>query len=131
ATTLCTGNRSEEQTFASGKVECNTTLDDMYIGLLNLYDYALASLDTTCTKPSDLQCQNYNYLGAIGTTGSSWWLMTGNSDYSYEAYRVKNTGAIDATSCNTRASLRPVVVIRNDIFSTGGTGTEEDPYLLR
>lgn len=131
ATTLCTGNRGEEQLFSSGKVECNTTLEDMTIGLLNLYDYARASLETTCTKPSDLQCQNYNYLGAVGTTGSSWWLSTGNSDFTYEAYRVKNTGAIEATSCNTRASLRPVVVIKDNIFSTGGTGTEEDPYLLR
>jgi len=131
AVTLCTGNRGEAQTFASGKLECSQVLENMYIGLLNLYDYALASLDTTCTKPSDLQCQNYNYLGSVGSTGSSWWLSTGNTDFSYEAYRVKNTGAIEATSCNTRSSLRPTVVIKNNIFSTGGTGTEEDPYLLR
>ncbi len=130
-TTLCTGNRSEEQLFSGGKVECNQTLEDMYVGLLNLYDYALASLDTTCTKPSDPQCQNYNYLGAIGNTGNSWWLMTGNSDLTYEAYRIKNTGLVEATRCNTRASLRPVVVINNKTFSNGGTGTLEDPYQLR
>ncbi len=131
ATSLCTGNRGEETTFAGGKVECSKTLDNMYIGLLNLYDYALASLDSTCTKPSDPQCQNYNYLGSIGVTGSSWWLMTGNADLSYEAYRVRNTGLIEATSCNTRSSLRPTIVINNLTFSTGGTGTELDPYTLR
>ena len=90
----------------------------MYIGLLNLYDYALASLDSTCTKPSDPQCQNYNYLGSIGVTGSSWWLMTGNADLSYEAYRVRNTGLIEATSCNTRSSLRPEENIKNNICSS-------------
>lgn len=130
-TTLCTGNRSESLTFASGKVECSKVLDEMAVGLLNLYDYAQASLDTTCTKPSDPQCQNYNYLGSIGATGSSWWVMTGNSDFTYEAYRIRNTGLIEATSCNTRSSLRPVIVINNITFSTGGTGTLEDPYTLR
>lgn len=131
ATTLCTGNRSESATFASGKVECSKTLENMSVGLLNLYDYALASVDPACTKPSDPQCQNYNYLGSIGSIGSSWWLMTGNADFTYEAYRVRNTGLIEATSCNTRSSLRPVIVINNLMFSTGGAGTAENPYTLR
>ncbi len=125
---LCVANRGESQVIADGKIECSTMDRDTYIGLLDIYDYMGASLDKTCTAPKDMSCQNYNYLGEANRT---WWLMTGNADYSYEAYMIKTSGAIEAVQCNNRAGIRPVIKLKSDIFLRGGSGTEENPYLVK
>lgn len=125
---LCVAKRGESQSISAGKVECSMILGDVYIGLLDIYDYMFASLDNTCTSPKDMQCQNYNYLGEATR---NWWLMTGDADFSYKAFMVKSNGAIIADICNNKAGIRPVIKLKNDIFLRGGSGTETDPYVVK
>ncbi len=125
--TLCTGNRTTTQLFSSGKVECNKTEVSM-IGIMNIYDYAKASLDKTCQKPEDLQCQNYNYLAE---TNRSWWTSTGASDTTFRSYIIKTKGAIDDVLCSSKAGIRPIITIDSETFARGGTGTQADPYVVK
>lgn len=125
---LCTGNRKEDEALSLGKLECTTMLRDQYIGVLDAYDFMYASLDKTCSTPKDLQCQNYNYLA---NANRSWWLMTGDGTTTNKAYMIRTTGAITPTQCNTKSGLRPVISLKNEVFLRGGSGTEEDPYVIK
>ena len=60
--TLCIGKRNDLDTSKDGSIECSSPLENQYIGLLPLYDYMNASLDSICLNANSKECQNYNYL---------------------------------------------------------------------
>ena len=124
---LCIGKRSESDTTKDNSTECLTRLENKYVGLLTASDYMNASLDTNCTNTISESCQNYNYLNSE----YPYWLMTASSDLSYYVYAAGGYDAIYKSKASSKNSIRLVVRLKNNVFYKSGTGTEEDPYIVK
>lgn len=124
---LCTGKRGIQETGTEQAVECREVLKDQKVGLLTAADYMNASIDANCTSPSNASCQNYNYL----ITDTSWWLVTAAEARSYDTYLVEANNGIKVTNTNMYARLRPVIHLNTNVLYKSGSGTEEDPYIVK
>ena len=123
-TTLCIGKRSLEETVNDGSIECSQTLDNQYLGLLQLNEYLLASLDTSCKNADEVTCSNYNYLADFE---NSYWTLTGNSANTSQVYKINST--IMSTGANNTGMARLVINI-SEHTNVRGNGTEKDPYVI-
>lgn len=125
---VCAGKRSEADNTKDGNVECSSLLKDQYIGLLPVYDYLNASLDSLCLTTSSKECQNYNYLV---NNNDKWWTVTGNSKSSYHVYFIDTAGQIDSEDAAISATYRYVLALNKNVLYKKGSGTLEDPYEIR
>jgi len=123
-TKLCIGKRSIEETINDGSIECSNRLDNQYLGLLQLNEYFLASLDTNCVSVNSKSCRNYNYLSEFNT---SYWTLTAVQENSDQVYKINTT--VSETSASNVGMARLVINISENTNVTG-TGTEEDPYVV-
>lgn len=124
---LCMGKRSTTDTDISGRIECRTILQDQYVGLLPAYYYMEASLDPSCTTIVSKNCGNYNYLSKFN---DYWWLLTGNSENTNEAYNVSQRNA-QSTLCNQKSYIRPIIMLGSRATYESGSGTLSDPYIVK
>lgn len=124
---LCTGKRALTEAGAEQAIECKEVTRDQKLSLLTVADFMNASIDANCTTPSSLTCQNYNYL----ITDNSWWLATAVSSTSSDSYMVAANSGIEAKKSMMYARIRPVVYLNSDVMYKGGSGTAEDPYLVK
>lgn len=123
-TNLCIGKRSEEDTINDGSIECSETLNNQYLGLLQVNEYMLASLDAGCTKTTSQSCKNYNYLATFNNT---YWTITADKTNTHKVFKI------NTTPYSTNASsygLAKIVINISENTSVTGTGTEDDPYLV-
>ena len=123
----CTGKRGLTEAGAEQAVECKEVTRGQMISVLSAADYMNASVDASCTNPSSQSCQNYNYL----ITDKSWWLSTAVANSSAEVYMVSANSGIDTKKAMMYARIRPVVYLNSDVMSKGGSGTKEDPYIVK
>lgn len=123
-TQLCIGKRDTEASINDGSIECATTLDNQYLGLIQLNEYMLASLDSNCLNAKSTACRNYNYLADFK---NSYWTITANSESTSQIYKINTT--ILPTSASNSGMARLVINISENTNVTG-TGTEEDPYVV-
>ena len=123
-TSLCIGKRSEEDSVNDGSIECSSRLDNQYIGLLQLNEFILASLDSNCINADSSACSNYNYLADYNT---SYWTITANKDNNSQVYKIYDTPMI--SNANNTAMARMVINISENT-SVKGSGTEEDPFVV-
>ena len=123
---LCIGKRSQNDTSHDGSAECSQTLKDQNIGLLPVYDFLNASLDSNCTSTMSPSCQNYNYL----VTSTSWWMITPSDKNSYLVYG-SNGSFISSYYTSRSKKVRPIVYLRDDILYVSGNGTANNPYIVR
>lgn len=121
-TSLCIGKRSEIETINDGTIECAKRLDNQYIGLLQLNEYMIASLDPNCLATTSTACRNYNYLADFA---NSYWTLTANSDNTNQVYKINTT--VVSTSASNSGMARMVINISENT-NVEGTGTELDPY---
>lgn len=124
---LCTARRTEEISVNDGSIECASTLQDQKVGLLPLYAYINASLDTTCKQSLDAQCQNYNYLSL---EEYNWWTLTGDGANTYRVYSINVSGNIFTSYASNNIYVRPVIQLSSDVMYQSGSGTAEDPYII-
>jgi hypothetical protein len=122
---LCIGYRNENSTLNDGSIECSKKLDNQPIGLLQVNEYMLASLEPTCKNISDNQCRNYNFLAKY----NSYWTLTANSANSYEVYKI--SGTLNSYLTYTYAQPKFVITLSSDALYKSGTGTQSDPYTLK
>ena len=124
---ICVGKRSSSNTSLDSSEECQTTISDQYVSLINISDYARASIDSNCKSLYDNSCVNYNYFANID---SSFMTITAVADNSYKIYNIY-FGAVSAT--NASASFKPNMVIYLDNLSlyNSGDGSYEKPYTIR
>ncbi|MBR4619287.1 MAG: hypothetical protein IKO49_08285 [Bacilli bacterium] len=125
---LCYGNSNFNQSLNNNTYECQKVIENTKIGLLTLSDYINASLDSTCVSPSSKSCQNYNYLSQLKR---SWWLVTGNAANSYEVYEIDDSGRVNIINASGYASVRPVVHLSSKAMYKSGTGSEDNPYIIK
>lgn len=125
---VCYGKRGFSETNNNGSIECSMVLENQKVGLLPIYDYVNASLDNSCAKLEDRQCQNYNYL-TIG--GSPWWTITASSENTYRVFTISSSGYPQANNASSTASVRPVIHLSSSALYSSGSGTELDPYTVK
>lgn len=121
----CIGSRKENDTKMDGSSECSNILENQYLGLLAAYEYGIVSLDKDCKYIEDPECSNYNYLAKL----DAFWTITPSSENSYSVYKVNGTIGI----VNARTYSKPGIVLNlsNDTLYSSGTGSEDDPYIIK
>lgn len=123
---VCIGKRNENDTNLSNGIECSETLDNQYLSLIQINEYALASIDKNCTTVMNKECSNYNYLA---TFERGYWTITGTANRSDRIYKInKNVSTNIAASANT---IRLVVNLSANTLYESGNGSEENPYKIK
>lgn len=122
---VCIGARSEDETSTDGSVECSKVMKDQYYSLIPIYDIMNASLSKDCSTTISKGCTNYNYLLKY----DYYWTMTTSTVNSYSAYRVDE--GIEASGLYTSGAYRYVVYLSNRVVFVEGTGTFDDPYIVK
>lgn len=125
--TLKVGNRSSSAIVNDGSIESSVVIEDSYIGILPVYDYINASIDTSCNSAESNSCANYNYLSYFDF---SWWLSNGNSDNTHQVYKI-NEGTIFSGMANQDSRVLPMVRLVKDALYVSGDGTEANPYVIK
>lgn len=125
---LYVGKRSIDNTYNDGSIEKSEVLENKYAGLLPIFDFINASLDTNCVAPNTQACANYNYLTSFKY---NWWTMTANADNTYKVYRINSNGKISDSRANTSTYIRPVLYLAKDAIYVSGNGTKDNPYIAK
>lgn len=124
---LCVAKRSANSESRDNSEECVEKLDGQKMGLLTLSDYLMASIDPNCKSASTKSCKNYNYL----SRRYEWWLATANKDDTSTVYKVGSNGIVKLEDASAACIVRPVIYLNSNVLYKSGSGTEEDPYLVR
>jgi len=125
---LYTGKRYEGDAYNDGSIEKALFLERQYIGLLPLYDYFNASIDTNCASALTESCANYNYLNHFDY---NWWTITADAADTHKVFRVSSDGTVESLKAKSNGYLRPVIHLVKDALYVEGTGTESDPYIIK
>lgn len=102
-------------------------LRNKYVGLLQVEEYLNATTESTCTRSSQFQCRNQNFL----YSGQSFWLANGRSSTSWQVRSIQNNGRAHYTTASSSIGFRPVVILKPTVIISGGNGTAESPYVIR
>ncbi len=124
---LCIGKRSSKEKGSDNSIECREILENQKIGLLTLSDYIAASTDVNCNSAETPSCQNYNYLA----NDYSWWLATANSENTFSAYSITETGSILVQNTNYYSAIRPVIQLKANLLYKSGDGSLNKPYKIK
>ncbi len=122
---LCIGKRNANATVNDGSIECSKVIEKQPLGLLQLNEYFLASLEQNCNNIYNYQCKNYNYLSQI----DSAWSITADASNSYKVYRIYEFPTL--TNASSTAQLRVVTTVSSDIIFTEGNGSIDKPYVIK
>lgn len=123
---VCIGKRDENNTNLSNGIECSETLDNQYLSLIQVNEYALASIDKNCKTIGNRECSNYNYLA---TFERGYWTITGTANRSDRVYKINQTVSDNiAASANT---IRLVINLSSNTLYESGDGSEENPYKIK
>lgn len=125
---LYVGKRYEGDIYNDGSIEKGNYLENQYIGLLPAYDFINASVDNNCNAVSTVSCSNYNYLTHFEY---SWWTLTADASNTFKVYRVSSDGVIESTRAASNGYTRPVIYLAKDALYSKGTGTSEDPFIIK
>lgn len=123
---LCIGKRNDEQTNNDGSIECSDVIENQPLGLIQINEFALASLDNKCQNPNDPECSNYNYLADFNT---SYWSLTADSNTSYKVYKISNYASLSNAINQSQPKL--VITLNSNISYVSGDGTETNPYKIK
>jgi len=125
---LYIGKRAEGANYNDGSIEMSEYLEGQHIGLLPLYDYINASIDSHCNSSLTDSCSNYNYLNYYNY---NWWTLTADASNTHRVYRITQNGTIELTRAATIAYIRPVIYLVDDALYVSGNGTFDNPYIVK
>ena len=103
------------------------------VGLISESDYINANSDmNTCGTLSKYNskyktCRNTNWMYISGTW---WWSLSPDADYSYYVWRVLNVGYLDNNSAYNSRGVRPAVYLTSSL-SLSGSGTQSNPFTIQ
>ncbi len=125
---LCVGARSLNDTSKDGSAECSTLSEKEYnFGLLYPYEYLRASLDENCKKLEDYSCTNYNFLY---TSQKNEWTLNKNPESTYDVLSFDGSSYKYAKAKN-EYYLYLTAYLNSKSFFASGSGTKEDPYIIK
>ena len=125
---FCIGRRSIADGNIYSGVECTETIP-LKVGLLTVDEVSKASIDPNCNSIYSEACFNYNYFYPAGRK-KSYTTITPVADNSYQFYKIRYDGALNLTA-SVSSQLYPVVYINSKTIFSSGTGTTDDPYIVR
>ena len=124
-TQLCIGSKNELSEAMDGAIECSKKSEKLPIGLLQVNEYPIVSLDKDCKKLYDSSCRNYNFLAKLYT----FWTITADSKSTYEVYKIDS--GVDSVIASTYSQPRMVINITSDALYKNGKGTSDNPYIIK
>lgn len=122
----CIGKRSASDHIISKEFDCSEKLEKQVVSLLNVSDYAMASLDPDCETLRSRSCGNYNYLRNIVSTT---WTLNASKDNTYDVIYLSD-GLMEFTNAKTSMRYNIVIYIDGNELYTEGKGTETNPYII-
>lgn len=124
---LCVGKRYIGDTTKDGLTECAEILENRKIGLIQMNEYLVVSLDNNCNKVRDGACQNYNYLAKYK---DNWWTITPNAVDTSNVYEIDN-GTTGTSNASITKLIRATIYLNSDVIYMSGDGTLENPYVFK
>lgn len=124
---ICIGKRYVDETDNSGNVECSNVVPNKPIGLMQVNEYMVASLDSTCVHSYDHQCANYNYLSSYTKTT---WTLTADASNTHKAYKFYGN-SFDVSTASSETGIRLVIYLSDNLPYVSGTGTVDNPYIVK
>lgn len=124
---LCIGKRYAGDTTKDGVTECAELSKNKKVGLIQINEFLMASLDANCQKIRDGACQNYNYLAKYN---ENWWSITANASKTSNVYEVIG-GNTDTSNASVSKVLRLSIYLNDDVIYVSGDGTLENPYIFK
>lgn len=124
---ICIGERYQQDTTKDGSTECAKKLPNQKLGLLQTNEYLYASIDPNCTSTLADACQNYNYL-ALST--KNFWTQNANAENTYSAYYIAQSYLNITKTIVSKNVFMTLYLDKNTLYESG-TGTEEDPYIIK
>ncbi len=104
-----------------------------YIGLMYPSDYGYSALSSTCVRSTSLGSYNSAACG-----GSAWlrgegyeWTLMPHSSYSSNVCYVYYYGIVNNDNANNGFVARPVLYLISDTQKLTGTGTSDNPYIIK
>lgn len=122
---LCIGKRNEADPGFDGTIECSNTVPNQPLGLLQVNEFSIASIDSGCKNITDPECTNYNYLVGL----SSYWTLTADANNTYKVYKISGNPFSSTASSSSR--IRLVVNINPNVNYVSGDGTSQNPYIFK
>ncbi|MBP3634966.1 MAG: hypothetical protein J6J17_00705 [Bacilli bacterium] len=124
---VCIGKKSINDYSIDGSVECSAEYPNQRVSLLQLNEYARASIDPNCKDTNSKSCSNYNYFESINSVHRT---ITAVLDNTYQVYYISD-GIVSVTRAASSFSIYPVVYIDSSSIYNSGNGTLEKPYVVR
>ena len=117
------------------------------VGLPNVYDFLLASTNcsaettwkTIGTKDANSKypCDQNNWMAYTNDDSQTWFITPYTSSSTFGRVRAwqapgaaTNNYSIIGANPTISSNVRPVVYLKDSVVIIGGTGTENDPYIL-
>lgn len=122
----CIGKRNSTDLTIDSTLDCSEKLEKQVVSLINISDYAKASLDPDCSSLRSPSCNNYNYLYGIV---SSTWTLNAPLDNTYEVILLSD-GLMELINANTYNTYNLVIYIDGNHLYKNGTGASSDPYII-
>lgn len=123
---LCMGKRTEDDITKDGSTECQLVLAKQQLGLINVYEFMQASLDSNCNSTRAVSCQNYNWYANYR---DRIWTINGDANDTSKVWYMFQT--INVSSASTYHSIYTVFNISDKVTYVTGDGTEGNPYVIR
>ena len=134
----------ESNKWKNGIIDINTTMNYQVLksveatssvanrlGLINVSDYVISSLDNTCINDIiNPSCKNNNYLYNLFTSSSVW---TMDNSTSGKIITIENGVVTNHTlNSSTDSSYRiyPIVILKRSVTIKSGIGTSSSPYII-
>lgn len=123
---VCVDSRDVNDT-SIGNYTCVNKLENQVVTLIDVSDFANASLDVNCNSIYSKSCGNYNYLKSLNL---QTWTPTAVSNTTYQVYYLMN-GMIKFQETSKYLNYNLVIHIDGKEKITSGTGTKTDPYVIQ
>ena len=127
ANNTCIGKRSKKDVSINKMLDCQDIVQNQLISVMTVSDYALASKDPDCNSIVSRSCNNYNYLRNVASTT---WTTNAITENSYEVFHLAG-GVISSQAASKYSYYNIVIYIDGNEKIISGTGTLEDPYIIK
>lgn len=109
-----------------GDYSCVNKLENQVVSLIDVSDFAKASLDSNCNSIYSKSCNNYNYLKSLNL---HTWTPIAVSNNTYQVYYLTN-GIIKYQEASKYQNYNLVIYIDVNEKVVSGEGTELSPYVI-
>ncbi len=113
--------------FITSEASCSKILENQPVSLINVSDFANASLDAECLNINSKSCRNYNYLKNYSL---STWTVNAVSNNSYQVYYLENN-LVSYMDANNYNEYNIVIYIDGNEREFTGTGKQSDPFIIK